>query len=62
MIDPNEQECKFYELADDRFNLINTMNEGVFHSKTIEGFFFRVEHLWKMESPTLEALKELNLL
>ncbi len=62
LIDPNEQICKFYELADDRFNLTITLSKGVFQSKVVEGFFFRVEHLWEMDSPTLEALKELNLL
>jgi Uma2 family endonuclease len=62
LIDPEAQECEFYELTDERFQLVAKMKEGVFHSRTIEGFFFRVEHLWMMESPTLEALKELDLL
>lgn len=62
LIDPNERECKFYRLSDDRFELTETMSEGIYQSKIVEGFFFRVEHLWQMESPTLEALKELKLL
>lgn len=62
LIDPDAQECEFYELAEDRFKLMAKMKDGIFHSKTVEGFFFRVEHLWQVESPTLEAIKELNLL
>ena len=62
LIDPDGQVCEFYELNDDRFRLIEKRKDGVFHSKTVDGFFFRVENLWQMESPTLEALKELNLL
>lgn len=61
LIDPDNRKCDFYELADGRFRLLRTMRKGVFHSKAVEGFFFRVEHLWQMESPTLEALQELNL-
>lgn len=62
LIEPNEKNCEFYENDDGKFNLISTMSEGAFYSKVVGGFFFRVEHLWKMESPTLEALKELELL
>ncbi|MGI8884863.1 MAG: Uma2 family endonuclease [Pyrinomonadaceae bacterium] len=62
LIDPDNRKCDFYELADGHFRLMQTMSEGVFRSKAVEGFFFRVEYLWLMESPTLEALKELNLL
>ena len=62
LIDPDKCECEFYQLIDDKFQLIEKMTEGIFHSKVMAGFHFRVEHLWKMESPTLEALKELNLL
>ncbi len=61
LIDPDQQKCDFYELNGKTFQLMETMKEGGFHSKIVTGFFFHVEHLWKMESPTLEALKELNL-
>jgi Uma2 family endonuclease len=61
LIDPNEQNCEFYELADEKFKLISALNSGVFTSKVIEGFHFKIENLWQMESPTLEALRELNL-
>lgn len=61
LVDPDKRECEFYELIDDRFKLTDKVKDGVFQSKTVEGFFFRVEHLWQMESPTLEALQELNL-
>lgn len=61
LIDPDNYVCEFYQHNGDKFELIETLKEGVFHSKVIEGFHFRVEHLWEMESPTLEALKELDL-
>ncbi len=61
LIDPDQYECEFYQLIDNKFELIEKLTEGVFYSKVIGGFHFRVEHLWKMESPTLEALKELDL-
>jgi Uma2 family endonuclease len=61
LIDPNEQNCEFYELVEGKFQLISALKSGVFHSKIIEGFHFKIEHLWQMESPTLEALRELNL-
>ena len=62
LIDPDKYECEFYQLIDDKFQLIEKMAEGIFYSKIVTGFFFHVEHLWKMDSPTLEALKELELL
>lgn len=61
LIDPDNYVCKFYEHNGDKFELIETLKKGVFHSKVVEGFHFRVEHLWNMESPIIEALKELNL-
>ena len=62
LIDPDKCECEFYQLIDDKFQLIEKMAEGIFYSKVVEGFFFHVEYLWKMDSPTLAALKELELL
>ncbi len=61
LIDPDSQKCDFYQLKLNKFQLMETMHEGIFHSNVVEGFHFRVEHLWKIESPTIEALKELNL-
>lgn len=62
LIDHDEQICGFYELKAGKFQLISSMNSGIFQSKVIDGFRFKIEHLWKMESPTLEALQDLNLL
>lgn len=61
LIDPDNQNCEFYELRNNKFQLISVMNSGVFYSKIIENFHFKVEHLWQMESPTIEALRDLNL-
>lgn len=61
LIDPNEQSCEFYELEDGKFQLITALNSGIFNSKVIAGFHFKIEHLWQMESPAIEALRELNL-
>jgi Uma2 family endonuclease len=61
LIDPDMQNCEFYGLKEGKFYLISSMDSGIFYSKIIKGFYFKVEHLWQMESPTIEALRDLDL-
>jgi hypothetical protein len=48
-------------LNSNKFELISEQTEGIFESKAFKDFRFRVEWLWEMEPPTINALKELNL-
>lgn len=62
LIDPNREVTEFYRLgANGYYELIATL-EGVFRSEVLPGFFLRVEWLWQNPLPTIDALKELDLI
>lgn len=62
LIDPQERRADFYRLNEDGFYQAVETIDGVFQSPSLKGFFLRVEWLWEKQSPTLAALKELNLI
>lgn len=62
LIDPERREAEFYALGDDRCYHRIDIDDGIFRSNVLPAFFLRVEWLWAEDLPTLEALRELNLL
>jgi Uma2 family endonuclease len=62
LIDPNYKTAEFYQLGKDgHYRRIKVGADGIYRSKVLRGFFLRVEWLWEMPSPTVEALCELKL-
>lgn len=62
LIDPERKQAEFYRLNAEGFYQLTTMPEGIFRSEVLPAFFLRVEWLWEKQLPTLQALKELNLI
>jgi len=62
LIDPERKQAEFYRLNADGFYQLIQTPEGVFRSEVLPEFFLRVEWLWQAQLPTLQALKELNLI
>jgi len=62
LIDPERRQAEFYRLNADGFYQLIQTPEGVFRSEVLPEFFLRVEWLWQAQLPTLQALKELNLI
>lgn len=61
LIDPTRSEAEFYRLGDDRFYHPITVENGVFRSEVLPGFFLRAEWLWQEKPSAIAALKELEL-
>lgn len=63
LIDPDRQAAEFYELgADGRYRLA-PIEEGLYRSKVIPGFWLRVEWLWqKPLPPVLDVLRQLKII
>ncbi len=62
LIDPERRQVEFYRLNSDGFYQPISTPEGVFKSEVLPEFFLRVEWLWQESLPTIDALKELNLI
>ncbi len=62
LIDPQEKRAEFYRLNAEGFYRLVETSDGVFRSDVLPKFFLRVEWLWREQLPTLEVLKELNLI
>ena len=62
LIDPQAKRAEFYRLGEEGFYRLVEASDGVFRSEVLPEFFLRVEWLWRERLPTLEALKELNLI
>jgi Uma2 family endonuclease len=64
LIDPDRRAAEFYELgADSLYHLAQTEADGIYRSKTIAGFWLRVEWLWQTPPPpALEILRELKII
>jgi Uma2 family endonuclease len=63
LIDPDRQSAEFYELsADGRYRLVFPETDGSYRSKVVEGFWLRVDWLWKTPLPAvLDLLRELKV-
>ncbi len=62
LIDPEKQEAEFYRLDENGLYKQIQIDENVFRSEVLDGFFLRLEWLWQENTPTFEALRELNLI
>lgn len=63
LIDPLRRLAEFYRLAEDGRYRMEPLLDGVFTSRTVEGFQLRVDWLWRRPLPkVLEAAAELGLL
>lgn len=60
LIDPQRKQAEFYLLGDDGiYRLAAVGNDGIFHSRVLDGLYLRVEWLWQEPLPTLlSVLKE----
>lgn len=61
LIDPKRSEAEFYRLGDDRCYHLLPLDDGIFRSEMLPGFFLRVEWLWQDKPSAIAALKELEL-
>jgi Uma2 family endonuclease len=63
ILDQNRKRAEFYHLGDDgTFKLIDSDENGVYRSKTLEGLWLKVDWLWQDPLPTLmSVLKEWGL-
>ena len=64
IIDPQRKQAEFYFLNDEnRYELLFSGREGLFHSRVIEGLDLRVEWLWQTPLPELkQVLHEMGVL
>lgn len=62
LIDPERRRAEFYRLEDGRYTPIQPDAEGVYHSGMVNGFWLRVEWLWRDPLPAvLDVLREWKL-
>ncbi len=57
LIDPNKRWAEFYALEmPERYRLVMEGEEGVYHSRVLEGFWLRIEWLWQEPMPAVEEV------
>jgi Uma2 family endonuclease len=63
LIDPDRQSAEFYQVSSEgRYRPVFPGTDGVYHSKVVEGFWLKVEWLWKTPLPAvLDLLRELKV-
>jgi Uma2 family endonuclease len=63
LIDPIRKQAEFYRLGSDGiYSVVTIGDDGIFHSKAIEGLWLKVDWLWQDPLPTLmSVLKEWGL-
>lgn len=63
LLDPERKRADFYTLgADDRYRL-TTLDEGVYRSSVLQGFWLKETWLWQSPLPrVLEVLRELKII
>jgi Uma2 family endonuclease len=63
VLDRDRQDAAFFQVgAHGRYTRAAVGAAGVYHSKVLPGFWLRVEWLWQLPTPDLEAAQELGLL
>ncbi len=62
IVDSDRRDVRFYGIGPDGKYMPLPVADGVFHSRVLPGFWLHVEWLWQDPPPTLEALRELDLL
>ncbi|HEY3269250.1 MAG TPA: Uma2 family endonuclease [Armatimonadota bacterium] len=63
IVDPDRLDARFFQRdAHGAFQPVAVSDDGVYHSKAIDGFWLRVEWLWRIPAPgVLDTLKEIGL-
>jgi Uma2 family endonuclease len=62
LLDPDRQSAEFYELGADGLYHMARIDDGVYRSRVISGFWLRVDWLWMTPlPPTLDLLRELGV-
>jgi Uma2 family endonuclease len=63
LIDPDRKSAEFYQLGSEgRFRTVIPTTDGTYHSKIVEGFWLKIEWLWKTPLPAvLDLLKQLKV-
>ncbi len=62
LIDPIRERAEFYNLENGRYHL-SEINEGIFHSTILPGFYLHVNYLWQDPLPSVvDILKKLKAL
>lgn len=63
LIDPARKQAEFYRLGSNRiYSAVTLGDDGIFHSRMIEGLWLKVDWLWQDPLPTLmSVLKEWGL-
>ena len=56
LVDPARQQAEFYSLGPDGVYHPISVDEGVFRSDLLNGFWFRVDWLWQDELPLLSSV------
>ena len=63
VLDREREEAAFFQLGDDgQYHRAPLDEAGIFHSQVLPGFWLRVEWLWRLPTPDLEAAEALGLL
>ncbi|MCS7264677.1 MAG: Uma2 family endonuclease [Armatimonadetes bacterium] len=57
LIDPNRKQAEFYRLGEDGvFRLVSVIEEGIFRSEVLKGFWLKVDWLWQEPLPSLMSV------
>jgi Uma2 family endonuclease len=63
LIDPLRQQVEFYQIGEDGHYRLSPIEDGVYRSTVLEGFWLRVAWLWQHPlPPVLSVLKELGMI
>jgi Uma2 family endonuclease len=63
LIDPERKQAEFYVLGRNRIYRAANIDDGVFHSTVLKGFFVKLQWLWQRPTPSsVTVLKELGAL
>lgn len=62
LLDPQQKQAEFYVLGSDGHYRLTTVEDGVYRSQVLQGFWLKVAWLWQEPLPkVLKVLKELRV-
>jgi Uma2 family endonuclease len=57
LIDPIRKQAEFYHLGEDRiYHTMSVDEQGIFHSRALDGLWLKVDWLWQEPLPTLMSI------
>jgi Uma2 family endonuclease len=63
VLDRDRREAAFFQLGEDgHYVRVMPEEEAIYHSRTLPGFWLRIDWLWQLPTPDLEAAEALGLL